>query len=128
MNAVGFMADRSILSPPTAPEGVGPAETLLARLPLKFRQAELHAVSSEDHYMRVHTSLGEELILMRLADAVRETDGVGGLHVHRSWWVAVPAVKDVKRSGGKITLVLPSGREAPVSRTYAAATRESGLI
>ena len=130
MTAVGFMADRSILSPPppTAPEGAGPAETFLSRLPLKFRQAELYAVSSEDHYLRVHTSLGEELILMRLADAVRELDGAGGLQVHRSWWVAASAVKDVKRTGGKITLVLPSGKEAPVSRTYAAATREAGLI
>lgn len=104
------------------------ASGFLARLPLKFRQADLHAISSEDHYLRVHTSLGEELILMRLADAVRELDGAGGLQVHRSWWVAPPAVCDVKRAGGKITLVLPSGKEVPVSRTYAAAARDAGLI
>jgi hypothetical protein len=130
MTAVGFMADRSILSPPpaTAPEGSGPAETFLSRLPLKFRQADLYAISSEDHYLRVHTSLGEELILMRLADAVRELDGAGGLQVHRSWWVAASAVRDVNRTGGRMALVLPSGKQVPVSRTYAAAVRDAGLI
>jgi len=129
MTGIGYMAERSILyPPPEAPEGAGPAETFLSRLPLKFRQAELHAVSSEDHYLRVHTSLGEELILMRLADAVRELEGGGGLQVHRSWWVAIAAVRDVKREGGKVSLVLPSGKQAPVSRTYAAGAKAAGLI
>jgi len=130
MTAVGYMADKSILAPPPtdAPEGAGPVETFLSRLPLKFRQAELHAVSSEDHYLRVHTSLGEELILMRLADAVRELDGGGGLQVHRSWWVAAAAVREVKRQGGKVSLVLPSGKEAPVSRTFTADARAAGLF
>ena len=130
MTAVGYMAQKSILAPPPAdaPEGAGPVETFLSRLPLKFRQAELHAVSSEDHYLRVHTSLGEELILMRLADAVRELDGGGGLQVHRSWWVAKAAVRDVKRQGGKVSLVLPSSKEAPVSRTFTAEVKAAGLL
>lgn len=130
MTAVGYMADKSILAPPPtdAPDGAGPVETFLSRLPLKFRQAELHAVSSEDHYLRVHTSLGEELILMRLADAVRELDGAGGLQVHRSWWVARSAVRDVKRQGSKVSLVLPSGKEVPVSRTFSSQARAAGLL
>jgi len=129
MTAVGYMAEKSIAAQPPAdaPEGAGPVETFLARLPLKFRQAELHAVSSEDHYLRVHTSLGEELILMRLADAVRELEGGGGLQVHRSWWVAKAAVRDVKRQGGKVFLVLASGKEAPVSRTFMAEAKAAGL-
>ncbi|MBA3068514.1 MAG: LytTR family transcriptional regulator [Hyphomonas sp.] len=130
MTAVGYMADKSILAPPpaNAPDGAGPAETFLSRLPLKFRQADLYAVSSEDHYLRVHTNLGEELILMRLADAVRELDGAGGLQVHRSWWVSKAAVRDVKRAGGKLFLVLPSGKEAPVSRTYQPEAKAAGLL
>lgn len=107
--------------------GTDARSAFMARLPLKFRQAELHAVSSEDHYLRVHTSLGEELILMRLADAVRELGGSGGLQVHRSWWVATAAVRDVKRTGGKVSLVLPSGKEAPVSRTFMADVKAAGL-
>ncbi|HRK66961.1 MAG TPA: LytTR family DNA-binding domain-containing protein [Hyphomonas sp.] len=128
MTGIGFMMDRTILAPPpTAPEGAGPVETFLSRLPLKYRQAELYAVSSEDHYLRVHTSAGEELILMRLADAMRELDGAGGLQVHRSWWVAKSGVKDVRREGSKLSLVLASGKTAPVSRTYMAAVKEAGL-
>jgi len=129
MTGIGYMAEKSILAPPPAdaPEGAGPVETFLSRLPLKYRQAELYAVSSEDHYLRVHTSLGEELILMRLADAVRELEGAGGLQVHRSWWVSAAAVKDVARAGGKLALVLASGKQVPVSRTYLTAVREAGL-
>ena len=37
----------------------------LQRLPVKYRGADLWAISSEDHYLRVHTDRGEEMILMR---------------------------------------------------------------
>ena len=130
MTAISYMADKSILAPPPAdaPAGAGPVETFLSRLPLKYRKAELYAVSSEDHYLRVHTSVGEELILMRLADAVRELNGADGLQVHRSWWVAAPAVRDTKRSGGKVSLVLPSGKTAPVSRSFLPEAKAAGLV
>ena len=100
----------------------------MERLPVKFRTAELHAISSEDHYLRVHTSLGEEMILMRLADAVRELAGADGLQVHRSWWVARQGIQDEKRIDGRSFLVLPSGTEVPVSRSYRAKAKEAGLI
>ena len=99
----------------------------MQRLPVKFRTAALWAVSSEDHYLRVHTSLGEELILMRLADAMRELDGTDGLQTHRSWWVAKEGVADARREAGKLYLVLKSGKEAPVSRTYQSAVKDAGL-
>lgn len=102
------------------------SEDFLARLPVKYRTAELWAVSSEDHYLRVHTSAGEELILMRLADAVRELGGADGLQVHRSWWIARAGIRDTRRDNGKLSLILPSGREVPVSRTYLNAVREAG--
>ena len=109
-----------------AAEGEAPAR-FMDRLPVKYRGAGLWAVSSEDHYLRVHTSRGEELILMRLADAVRELAGAEGVQVHRSWWVAKDGVADTRRDGGKLLLVLKSGTEVPVSRTYLSAAREAGL-
>ena len=112
---------------PPADQTVDPTATFLERLPVKYRTCELFAVSSEDHYLRVHTSLGEELILMRLADAVRELSGADGLQTHRSWWVARSGVADTKRENGKLTLVLKSGTEAPVSRTYAQAVKDAAL-
>jgi hypothetical protein len=98
----------------------------LERLPVKLRGGELYAVEAEDHYLRLHTSKGSDLILMRLADAVAELDGLEGAQTHRSWWVAKAAVADARRSDGRGTLVLKSGLEAPVSRSYAAALREAG--
>lgn len=105
-----------------------PARDFLERLPVHYRGAALFAVSSEDHYLRVHTDRGEELILMRLADALRELDGAGGLQVHRSWWVAADGIADVEREGGRPVLILKSGGRAPVSRTYRKAARDAGLI
>ena len=99
----------------------------MQRLPVKYRTADLWAVSSEDHYLRIHTSLGEELILMRLADAMRDLGGTDGLQTHRSWWVARDGVADVRREGGKRWLVLKSGKEAPVSRTFLSAVKEANL-
>lgn len=105
-----------------------PVAGFLDRLSVKFRTADLYAISSEDHYLRVHTSLGEELILMRLADAVRELEGAGGLQVHRSWWVANEGVTDEKRVDGRSFLVLPTGTEVPVSRSYRSKAKDAGLI
>lgn len=100
----------------------------MERLPAKYRSAKLYAVSSEDHYLRVHTSLGEALILVRLADAVELLEGADRLQVHRSWWVAGAGIEDVVRSNVKLVLKLKSGGAALVSRTYQKAAREAGLV
>ena len=113
---------------PANDDGTDPMAKFLERLPVKYRTADLHAISSEDHYLRVHTSLGEALILMRLADAVRELASADGLQVHRSWWVAKQGVQDEKRADGRSLLVLPSGTEVPVSRSYRAKAKDAGLI
>ena len=100
----------------------------LERLPLKLRGAEVWAIEAEDHYLRLHTSKGQDLILLRLADAVAELQGIEGLQVHRSWWVARDAITDAKRGDGRATLTLKDGAEVPVSRTYAGLLREKGWI
>ena len=108
---------------------VGPSPLkFLERLPLKLRGAEVWAVEAEDHYLRLHTSKGQDLILMRLADAVDELDGIEGAQVHRSWWVARDAITDAKRGDGRATLTLKDGAEVPVSRTYAGLLRERNWI
>lgn len=105
-----------------------PPPKFLERLPLKLRGAEIWAVEAEDHYLRLHTSKGQDLILLRLADAVAELEGVEGVQVHRSWWVARDAIADARRGDGRATLVLKDGSEVPVSRTYAKVIRDLGWI
>lgn len=100
----------------------------MTRLPLPYRNGDLYAISSEDHYLRMHTSAGEHLVLDRLVDAIRELEGAKGLQTHRSWWVAETGVDKGKSANGRIVLTLKSGVEAPVSRTYAKAVREAGWV
>ena len=96
------------------------------RLPMKLRGAAIRAVQAEDHYLRIHTDRGSDLILMRLSDALDELEGLEGAQTHRSWWVARDAVRDVARGDGRATLTLDGGVTAPVSRRYARALREAG--
>lgn len=108
-----------------APAGAAPPR-FLERLPLKLRGAEVWAVEAEDHYLRLHTSRGQDLILMRLSDAVTELEGIEGSQTHRSWWVARDAVTDAQRGDGRAVLTLKDGAKVPVSRAYARILREAG--
>ncbi len=108
--------------------GAGEPAKFLGRLPLKLRGAEIWAVEAEDHYLRLHTSKGQDLVLMRLSDAIAELEGIEGAQVHRSWWVAREAITEAVRGDGRATLTLKDGAEVPVSRTYARQLRQSGWI
>lgn len=102
-----------------------PATTFARRIPAHLG-GELLALGAEDHYLRVVTPLGSDLILMRLSDALGELGPGAGLQVHRSWWVARNAVRALRRDGARTVLVLCNGLEVPVSRTYRAAVRAAG--
>jgi len=99
---------------------------LLDRLPPPLR-GRLTSLSMQDHYVEVHTDKGSTLVLMRMADAMRETEGEVGLQIHRSHWVAVDAVAGTARQQGKLFLKLKDGTQLPVSRSFAAAVREAGF-
>lgn len=107
---------------PSAPNA-SPSARLRSRLSLRLRTATIWAVEAEDHYLRVHTSAGNELVLMRLADALVELADVDGVQTHRSWWVARDGLADAERRDGRLVLKLKTGGEAPVSRTYQQAVR-----
>lgn len=99
---------------------------ILERVPLPQR-GRLLALSVDDHYVDIVTDRGTTLALMRLANAMREANGVPGLQIHRSHWVALEAVKRVHRAGGKTEIELSNGMRLPVSRGYAPAVRAAGL-
>jgi len=106
--------------------GVGRA--LTDKLPVRLRTADILALQSEDHYLRVHTIRGDALILMRLSDAIAATENLEGGQTHRSWWVARAAIDHVEKSGGRAVLTLSSEIEVPVSRSYYPELREKGWI
>ena len=123
------LAHRHLASGPgsVAPETAPAPPPLLDRLPLDKRGA-LIALSVEDHYVRVRTTRGEELLLMRLSDAIREVGGTDGAQVHRSHWVAFAQVSKARREGDRAILTLTGGLEIPVSRANVPKIKEAGLL
>jgi hypothetical protein len=100
---------------------------LLDQLPAELG-SDVIALEMEDHYVRVHTALGSDLVLMRMRDAMTHLAVGDGRQVHRSWWVARGAVEDVKREGRNVRLVLSGGIEAPVSRAQVSELKDAGWI
>ncbi|KEO54049.1 LytTR family DNA-binding domain-containing protein [Thioclava pacifica] len=103
-------------TPETAPE-TGSTPRLMERIEPEFR-APLIRLSVCDHYVDVVTEAGQTSLLMRFADAIAETEGVSGLRVHRSHWVAQSGVRAIQRARGKTALLMADGEAVPVSRTY----------
>lgn len=120
-----FLARAAPVQTHAAVAGAAPAR-FLDRLPPKLRGATIRAVEGQDHYLRLHTDRGSDLILMRLSDALTELEGLEGAQTHRSWWVARDAVRDVERGDGRAVLTLEGGLTVPVSRRYARALRDAG--
>jgi len=81
-------------------------------------RAPLQRIESQDHYLLVITALGQDLILMRLADAIAELSQTDGFQVHRSHWVARRAIIKIVRTDGRMLLSMRDGAEVPVSRAY----------
>lgn len=100
---------------------------LLTRLPVTER-GELVSLSVSDHYVEVVTTKGKTLLLMRLSDAIAETEGAAGVQIHRSHWVALDRVARVRRGGGRVTVETSAGDRLPVSRGFLSAVRNAGLI
>ena len=103
-------------------EGAPTRAALYERLPPHLRSADIYALAAEDHYVRVITARGDELVLMRLSDAVKETTPLKGLTPHRSWWVAEAGVDKITKS----EIILRTGQSVPISRTGMKLVREAG--
>jgi len=117
-------------APPPLPEpSWAPASEspFLRRIPPKLG-SDLLCISTEDHYLRITTRLGSDLILFRLSDAIAELGPAAGQQVHRSFWVARNAVASIERNGHRTSLVLINGAEIPVSRTYLRNLRNTGWL
>lgn len=123
------LAWRGVWTERTAAEGQPPVEDsdpFRQRLSAKRRAARLLAVEAEDHYLRVHTDAGDELITARFSDALVELGRLAGYQTHRSWWVAAGAIEAVRWRRGRGELRLATGLTVPVSRTHTAVLKREG--
>lgn len=98
------------------------ATPFLKRLPVELGK-DIISLQAQDHYVRVNTTKGSEMVLIRLSDAESELEGIEGTRVHRSWWLARAHIGELKRENDKLIAVLSNGQQVPVSRTYAKQVR-----
>jgi hypothetical protein len=119
-----IVESRTIFAPPL-PDAEA---SLRSRLSAKRRSAKLLAIEAHDHYVRVHTDAGVELIGLRISDAVAELSGAHGFRVHRSWWVSADAIKAARWRRGSGELELENGLSVPVSRSGAPSLRLAGWL
>lgn len=137
MNALfGRRAETPTMPPPLIsdrlsgqpPPSVEPVEPVAPALPLPPGFGPVYALKGEDHYVRVIGEAREELILMRMRDAIDRLDHADGLRVHRSWWVAKKAVASVRRDGRTAVITLTSGHEVAVARDMMPQLRAAGWL
>ncbi|MEL7213238.1 MAG: LytTR family DNA-binding domain-containing protein [Pseudomonadota bacterium] len=108
---------------PEEPEG----PRLWRRLPTAL-QTDIIRLSSDGHYVSVHTVAGIHRLRLRFADATAEMDNVEGGCVHRSHWIARAHVREVINRNNRPLLVMSDGAEVPVSRTYRGGAERMGLL
>jgi hypothetical protein len=113
---------RTIVMPPL-PEA---EREFRLRLSAKRRTAKLIAIEAEDHYVRVHTHTGSELVSMRFSEAIEELAQAHGYRLHRSWWVSAEAIENVRWKRGTGEARLTGGLVAPVSRSCAGTLKQAG--
>lgn len=91
---------------------------LLARSRLPAT-AEIRALTAEEHYVRIYTDGGADLVRYRFSDALGELAPLpAGMQVHRSWWVRMDRVAAWHDRGRSCELELVDGLRVPVSLAF----------
>lgn len=112
------------LRPPPPPVPPPVPSPLLARSRLPH-DAEIRAITAEEHYVRLFTDKGRDLVRFRFSDAL---DGLAhvtdGVQVHRSWWVRLDRVVEWVDRDRTFELVLEDGLRVPVSVAFRSAVRQ----
>ncbi len=90
-------------------------ERLYEKLPEVIGR-DIVAISSDLHYLNVHTVLGKFLVLGSLKHYA-EALGDQGVLVHRSNWVAKHHVVKVRTSGEEAYCLMSNGLKVPISRS-----------
>lgn len=103
-----------------------PVARIIQRLPAAM-QGDLISISVRDHYVDVVTDKGTASLLMRLSDAMAETDPCDGAQVHRSHWVSWDAVEGLEKTQDRFVLLMRQGGAVPVSKPYRRLVEARGI-
>lgn len=109
----------------TPPDTAVRRPAFLERVPADVHLADVIAVKAEQHYIKVVTAGKNYLVLHRFSDALVELTETEGLQVHRSWWVRRSAIQRARQAGRRMSVVLQTGEEIPVSGPYQALARNT---
>lgn len=112
MSPVGATSKRpsSVMNPDLSAR----KDSLLERIPLAIGQ-QLISITADLHYLQITTRRGRTTILGSLTEAETEL-GECGLRIHRSHWIALDAVRRLRRTANGWRCELVNGRTLPVSR------------
>ncbi|MGB0900921.1 LytTR family DNA-binding domain-containing protein [Halocynthiibacter sp.] len=83
----------------------------------------LLSIQAQEHYVELRCINRSGITRLSISKAVKAVEAVDGMQVHRSWWVARRAAKQLKREDGKLVLELNSGETISVSRGRSSAVR-----
>lgn len=116
---IGLNATRLLQIQPIAPSTTSKKDAqpdFWDRVPKPIGR-DLVALSAELHYMRVYTTQGEALVLFPFGRAVVQLENViDGVQIHRSHWVALGHVSQIRRNGRRGVCQTTSGLDLPISR------------
>ncbi|MDJ0749473.1 MAG: LytTR family DNA-binding domain-containing protein [Woeseiaceae bacterium] len=113
-------SDGNEAAPPSTPEFLQRVSNLQAE--------DVLALQAEEHYVRIYSTGGSELVHYRFGDAAQQMPAELGLQVHRSWWVAGNAIRSAKRGSRRWQLDLVNDVAVPVSDSYVKAVRARGWL
>jgi hypothetical protein len=116
--AAGSAPANAAASAPANASDAAPSPTFVARSRLPAECLVL-AVTAEEHYVRIHSDRGRDLVRYKFSDALEELAAQpSGMQVHRSWWVRLDQVRTCLDRGRSCELELPEGTRVPVSLAF----------
>ncbi len=90
------------------------ARALELSIPVQIR-GELISIAAQNQMVKITTSRGYHIMRESLTNAIKRVHNTEGLKVHRSYWVAKPAIRKLDRQAGRNIIVLSNGQQIPVS-------------
>jgi len=80
--------------------------------------AALLGIKAEQHYIKIWSDQGTDLVRYRFKDLEEVLANCNGLQVHRSWWVNLDKVRKVRNNGRRLELLVGDDLVVPVSAAF----------